>query len=350
MSLKGKLLICTESWSKDELDKVIELALLMKKDRLNPRWRRSLDGKTFVMLFHNQSLRTHLSFETAVYELGGHSIYRAPHMGWIKKPTEQGSSGEHIKDAIRVISRYAHGIGIRVILDAVQHYGEGHKILQEYAKWSNIPVISMADDRFHPCQGLADIMTWSNWFNQFEPRRVPDALNGKNLLLTWGKSGLTRPWSSVQSHLSLASRYGMNITLAYPNGYDLDPAVVEKAKYYCEQNQKSFRITHDPDAGYEHANVVFVRNWISKEAYSSGKLNYEDEIAKALALNKWTVTNNKMARTNNAIFCNPMPVDRGLEADDSVIDSAQSLIYEVAENRLHIQKALMHLLMGEDLE
>jgi len=346
MSLKGKHLICTESWSKDELDKVIELALHMKKNRLNPEWRHSLDGKTFVMLFHNQSLRTHLSFDTAVYELGGHTIYRTPQMGWIKT-MEKNSSGEHIKDAIRVISRYAHGIGIRLILDAVKRYGDGHKILQEYVKWSTIPVISMADDRFHPCQGLADIMTWSDWFNQSEHTGVSNSLNGKNLLLTWGKSGLARPWSSFQSHLLLASRYGMNITLAYPEGYDPDHNVIEQAKNHCERNKKSFRITHDADTGYENTNVVYVRNWISKEAYSSEKLNYENEIAKALTYNDWTVTGKKMARTDNAVFCNPMPVDRGLEAEDSVIDSVQSLIYEVAENRLHVQKALMYLLMGD---
>ena len=335
--------ITTEDWETEKLMNIINLASEMKLTRYSPEWQNILKNKTFIMLFYNASLRTHLSFEIAAHELGAHPIYRTPQMGWIKTDKKQ-TSGESIQDAIKVMSRYAHGIGIRLTLDAISKYGEGNRILREYAKYSTIPVINMADDMFHPCQGLADLMGWVERTNS--ERLDMSSLKGKKLLLTWASSGLARPFASVQSHLLLAARFGMNVTLAYPESYDLDPNICQKAEHYCKQNNNHFEITHDPDIGYHDADVVYARNWITPSAYKSGRLDYNAEVKKALDNPLWKVTVKRMAKTNAALFANPMPVDRGIEAEDAVIDSHKSVIYDVAENRLHIQKAVLALTMA----
>lgn len=335
--------ITTEDWDKQALLKILDLAANTKLNRHSSDWSNILKDKTFIMLFYNASLRTHLSFEIAAKELGAHPIYRTPQMGWIKTDHKQ-VSGESIQDAIKVMSRYAHGIGIRLTLDAIKEYGEGNRVLREYAKYSRIPIINMADDMFHPCQGLADLMGWAERSSK-GPLNI-ESLKGKKLLLTWASSGLARPFASVQSHLLLAARFGMNITLAHPEPYTLDPNICQKAEQYCKQNNNHFEIIHDPDSGYTNADVVYARNWISPHAYDSGELDYEKEVKQALNNPSWKVTVKRMAKTNAALFANPMPVDRGIEAEDAVIDSNKSVIYDVAENRLHIQKAVLASTIG----
>jgi ornithine carbamoyltransferase len=348
VKLYGKHLLSTQDWHKEELSTALRLAALMKQEPEHVFWRQILTQKSFLMLFYNPSLRTHLSFETAATQLGGHAQYRTGDMGWVKTTKK---SGESIKDIAQVMSRYVNGIGIRLLMGAVPYYGAGHQTLLEYAAASSVPIISMADDRFHPCQALADLMTWAEWQRETKSSLLDlDALKGKKLLLTWAKSGLTRPWSSVQSHLLLASSFGMNITLARPQGYDLDPEVYQAVRQNCQQQASGFEIIDDPDAGYDRADVVFVRNWISPNAYQNGELQFGAEIDKALAHTQWMTTAQKMKWTNNAIFANPMPVDRGNEVTDEVADGSRSVIYDTAENRLHVQKALMALTMSDALD
>ena len=343
-SLK-KNFICTEEWGNNELFEIIALAKKMKIDPYSELWGNALKNKNFLMIFYNPSLRTHLSFETAVTELGGHAIYRNQAMGWTKTKNSI-SSSESLKDIAKVVSRYVDGVGIRISMDAIHSHGLGHNFILEFAKYADVPVINMADDRFHPCQGLADIMTWAEWYSVKNSEINLNDLNGKTLLLTWGSSGFARPFASVQSHLLLAARFGMNINLAYPKGYDLDKDIIEKAKQYCNDYSRQFNIIHDPDSGYQGSDVVYVRNWVSNEAYKNNQFQYQSEISQALNLSDWIVTKNRMSRTNEAIFSNPMPIDRGREAEDGVIDSKNSVMYDVAENRLHSQKAVLALLMG----
>lgn len=347
MSLYGKHLICTQYWSKNDLLKVLNLAALMKQKPFDPAWTTLLTNKSFLMLFYNPSLRTHVSFETAATQLGGHAQYRAAEMGWIKKTPKQ--SGESIKDAVKVMSRYVNGIGIRITLDAITGYGGGHQTLLEYMHHATVPIINMADDRFHPCQSLSDLMGWAEWLGDGIGNPNFENLKGKKVLITWAKSGLARPWSSVQSHILIASRFGMNVTLARPDGYDLDPEIYDWTQQNCKENNTKFEIINNPDDGYANADVVYVRNWISPNAYKDNQLQKEREIEKALTYTEWMTTQEKMARTNNAIFANPMPVDRGLEVVDEIVDGTRSAIYDVAENRLHVQKAIMALVMSKNL-
>ncbi len=343
MDLYGRDLIVTQEWAEEELRAVLDLAARMKRDRFSPRWTKILAHKTFLIFFYNPSVRTRLSFEAAATELGGHAQFMTPSAGRFKTQTQ---AGETIEDAARVMSRYCCGIGIRILEDKVPYYGAGDEMLREYAHWADVPIINMADDRFHPCQGLADLMGWAEWYGEGPGRPDYENLRGKNFLLTWASGALARSWCSVQEALLIASRFGMNVTLARPDGYDLDPEVYAWVRQNCQVNGTAFRIVNDPESGYEGAHIVYSRNWVSPEAYQDGIFQKQAEIEKALTIPGWTTTAERMARTANAIFTHPMPVDRGSEVTDEVAGGPRSAIYDIAENRLHVQKAIMALTMG----
>jgi N-acetylornithine carbamoyltransferase len=334
MDLYQRDLICTQEWSKAELEAVLELAAKMKRDRFGPQYSNVLRGKTFFMFFYNPSVRTRQSFECAATELGGHAQFLEPEAMRLKTAT---TAGETVEDAAKVMSRYAAGLGIRILEDKVPYYGAGDELLRKYAYWATIPVISMAHDKYHPCQGLADVMGWREHLGD---------LRGKKLLVAWGHGALARSWCSVQEALLIGSRFGMDVTLAHPEGYDLDPQVIEWTRENCAANGRNFETVHDVTSGYEGAHVVYSRHWMSPDTYRDGEFHKQEEIAKALQYPQWICDAAKMALTDDALFTHPMPVDRGHEVTDEVASGPRSVIYDVAENRLHVQKALMALTMG----
>ena len=346
MSLFGKNLICTQDWSFDELMTTLNLAVKMKDSRFHPSWKTVLDARTFIMLFYNYSLRTRISFEAAMLELGGHAQFITPSMMRLKTEAE---AGESIQDAARVMARYAAGIGIRIAESAISNYGEGDQLINEYAKWSTVPIINMANDYYHPCQGLADILGWSEKFGEHEGLPDFEGLKNKTFLLTWAHGGMARTWSSVHESLLLASRFGMNIRVARPDGYDLDPALYKMVDDNCQKHNTSFVTTNDPSASYDDVHVVYSRNWMSPNAYRDNKFQKETEIQNAMNKKDWITTSEKMARTSNAIFTHCMPIDRGFEVTDEVANSERSVIYDVAENRLHVQKAILALTMSQNI-
>lgn len=335
-SLYGRDLICSQEWSLDELMRVIELAEDMKKHRYSPKYANLLKNKTFFMFFFNPSVRTRQSFECAATELGGHAQFLTPEGMRLKG---EGKAGETVEDAANVMSRYAVGIGIRILEDKIKYYGQGDELLREYAHWASVPIINMADDKYHPCQGLADIMGLR--------KHLGKNLKGKKLLLYWGHGALARSWCSVQEAALIYSRFGMDVTIAAPEGYDLDPEVMEMTKKNCEKNGRRFEIIHDPREGYKGAHVVYARNWMSPKAYEGGVFNKQGEIEKALKYTDWICDEEKMKLTDDGLFIHPMPVDRGHEVTDEVASGKRSIIYDVAENRLHVQKAIMALTMSE---
>jgi len=343
MDLYGRDFICTQDWKRDELITALNLAARMKRERFSDRWTHILQDKTFIMFFYNPSVRTRISFEAGLTELGGHAQFMTPSAGRFKT---QKKAGETIEDAAQVMARYAAGIGIRILEDKVPYYGAGDEMLVEYARWSKVPIINMADDRFHPCQALADLMGWGEWYGQGPGRPNYEALRGKKFLLSWGSGALARSWCSVQAALLAASRFGMHVTMAHPAGYDLDPEVIEWTRQNCAEQGNDFEIIHDPDSGYDGAHIVYSRNWVTPAAYQDGVLQKQAEIEKAAAHQGWTTNAERMARTDDAIFTHPMPVDRGSEVTDEVASGPRSAIYDIAENRLHVQKAVMALTMG----
>lgn len=337
-------IICTEDLTKEEILSIIQLATKMKKDPNNKKWLNCLSHKNFIMLFFSPSVRTHLSFSTAATALGGHAQYITSAMGRFKS---RFADGETIEDVAQVMSKFSCGIGIRIMENEISFYGEGNSIIREYAKWAEVPVINMADDKCHPCQAMADVMGWAEWLNGKPSKDANmECLRGKKLLLTWGKGSLARSWNSPQASLLLASRLGLNITIARPEGYDLDGEIYHKVKNHCRINNSNFNIIDDPDAGYKDADIVYSRHWLSSNAYADGRLQKQTEINQALNLKNWMTTKKKMEWTNNAIFTHPMPVDRDNEVESEIASGTRSAIYTIAENRLHIGKAVLGLTMG----
>lgn len=331
MDLYGKDLITTQDWGKEWLDEVLALAKDMKKHRYEEPYTEILKYKTFFMFFYNPSVRTRQSFEAAATELGGHAQFLEPKAMRLKSKDK---AGETIEDAASIMSRYGVGLGIRILEDAVEQYGDGEALLREYAKYASIPIVSMAHDKYHPCQGLADLMGLQEHMGD---------VKGKKITVMWGYSSMVRSWSSVQEDILLLPRYGMNLTVAYPEGFDLDPEVIETAKNNAEKAGAKFEMTHDRFEAVRGADVVYSRNWMSPKRYAVGK---EEDQKSALQYKDWKFTSELDNLTNKAYYIHPMPVDRGNEVDDEVASGPRSIIYDIGENRLHAQKAIMALTMA----
>jgi len=337
--LFGKHLLCTQDWGVDELIRALELAEDMQKERFSGKYFDVLKMRTYMMFFYNPSVRTRQSFECAATELGGHAQFLEPKSMRLKTKK---TAGETVEDAAQVMARYGAGVGIRILEDKIGAYGEGQKLLEDYCKWSPVPIHSMAHDKFHPFQGLADVMGLKKHL------KTPDYnFKGKKILQVWGKGALARSWCSVQESILINSRLGMDVCLAHPEGFDLDPEVIAMVKANCKANGAEFEIVNDVDEAYDDSvDVVYSRNWMTAGAYKGGEFDKPGEIEKSLQHTDWICDAPKMAKTNNALFIHPMPIDRGNEVSDDVASGPRSIVYDVAENRLHVQKAVMALTMG----
>ena len=335
--LYGRDLITTQDWSVEEIEKALELAFEFKVNRYDHQLNNSLDRRTFFMFFYNPSVRTRQSFEAAVTELGGHAQFLEPKSMRLKTSK---SAGETIEDAAQVMSRYAVGVGIRILETALEYYGQGDEILRQYAANSTVPILSMAHDKFHPFQGLADVMGYR--------QHAGKNLKGK----VWGKGALVRSWCSIQESILINSRLGMDVTLAYPPGYDLDPEVIKSCEANAEASDSTFEIVHDLEEGYKNADIVYSRNWMTSNFYDDMSKHGVDtakknEIEKAAKHDDWIANSEWMSKTNDAFFTHCGPVDRNAEVTDEVCDGPKSIVYDVAEARLHVQKAVMALTMGK---
>ncbi len=340
-SLYGRDLITTQDWSVDEIEKALNLAFEFKGNRYDHPLNNCLDRRTFFMFFYNPSVRTRQSFEAAATELSGHAQFLEPKSMRLKSSK---SAGETVEDAAQVMSRYAVGIGIRILETAIDYYGQGEELLRQYATNASVPIVSMAHDKYHPFQGLADVMGYR--------QHAGKNLKGKKLLQVWGKGALVRSWSSVQESILMNSRLGMDVTLAYPQGYDLDPGVIKMCEENAAASDSTFEIVHDLEDGYKNADIVYSRNWMTSNFYDDmNKFGVDEakkrEIAKASKHDDWITTKDWMTKTNDAFFTHCGPVDRNAEVTDEVCDSKKSIVYDVAEARLHVQKAVMALTMGK---
>ena len=343
--LFGKDVVTTQELSVAEIEEILSLAVKMKANRYGAPYNDMLAYKTFIMFFYNPSLRTRQSFEAGATELGGHAQFiepKAMRLRSVKKGVEV--AGETIHDAAKVMARFAVGIGIRILETSVDNYGDGNKILREYAKYADVPIINMADDIYHPCQGLADVMGMRE-HNGSMPTK------GKTLLQTWAKGALARSYCSVHESLLINSRLGVNIKLAYPDDdYALPENIIEMVKKNCASSGAKFEIVKgDPKAGYKGADYVYSRNWFGKDFYEIGK---EAEIKRATEekFSDWICDEAKMKIANpQAKFVHPMPVDEDSEATREINQGPRSIVVDIAENRLHVQKAIMALTMSEKM-
>lgn len=320
--LKGKHLITTQDWSVQELESLFELAAELKQARKDGDATRVLDLKTLYMIFFDASTRTRNSFETGITQLGGHGIYLSPDKMQI-------SHGEQAGDTAKVLSRYGEGIAIRHCA-----YGEGNAYLNAIAEHASVPVLNMQCDIYHPCQILADYLTIKEKFGE---------TRGLKLGVAWTCApDYLRPISVPQSLILMMPRFGIDVTLAYPPECKLMPQIEAKAKANAEAAGSKFEITHTFEDAFEDADVVIPKSW--------GPLltttDFEEGASIMRQYDTWVCDAERMALgKDHMIYMHPLPADRGREVTDEVIDGPQSVVFDEAENRLHVQKALMALTM-----
>jgi N-acetylornithine carbamoyltransferase len=320
--LKGRDFLSTQDWSVDELETLFSVAARLKADRMAGLPTRLLEDKTLYMIFFDSSTRTRNSFETGITQLGGHGIYLSPDKMQI-------SHGENARDTANVLSRYGEAIAIRHCA-----FGEGNAYLSEVARHSSVPVLSMQCDVYHPCQILADYLTI---------REKLGDTRGLKLGVGWTSApNYVRPISVPQSLILMMPRFGIDVTLAYPPEFRLQPEIEEQARRNAEAAGTRFEISHRFEDAFEDADVVIPKSW--------GPLVHTRDHAEGIRLIEaypdWRCDATRMALgRDHLLYMHPLPADRGSEVTDEVIDGPQSVVYDEAENRLHVQKALMALTM-----
>ena len=332
--LKGRDLISEVDWSKEEYDIAIKLTDHLKSMYYSGQPHPYLQYKTFAMMFFASSTRTRMSFETAMTQLGGHAQFISPKTLRLSLEDKPGA-GETIKDTAKAMSRFCDGIGIRLLDDAINYYGHGDAVIRKFAEFADVPVINMASDINHPCQSLTDIYTIMEKLG--DPK-------GKKIVITWAYSPWIRGRCSVQGTALIAAMYGMEVVIAHPPEYDLDPKVMDQCRKLASASGGSFEITNDMDKALDGATIVFPRNWYTGRRYEIGK---DEELKIAQKYRDWRYTVERQKRlTNPGYLLHCMPVDRGNEVDPEVCDNDLSWIYDQAENRLHTQKAILTLTLG----
>lgn len=327
--LHGKHFITDDEWSIDELMTVLAVAKDLKKKFALGESHRYLLDKTLFMIFFEQSTRTRNSFEAGMTQLGGHAHDLTPEKMQI-------SHGEEARDTAKVLSRYGHGISVRNCV-----FGKGNDYIREMAANSSIPVFNMQCDIYHPCQILADLMTILEVFN--------GDIKKKKICVSWAYApSYTKPMSVPQSLILLMSRFGMDVTLAHPEEFYLMPDIVEKARKNANDAGVKFEITHNMDEAFEGAHVLYPKSWGCLQYLKDKKITDKEESMKIAAKYKnWICDERRMALAHkDGVYMHCLPADRNNEVTDAVLDGPQSIVYDEAENRLHVQKALMALTMG----
>lgn len=323
--------LSTAELEKSDLDQLIESALRFKKGADNSK---PLTGKSVALVFFNPSLRTRASMQVGIYELGGNAVVLEPGgTSWTLEHREgavmDGDKTEHIAEFVRVLERYCIAIGVRTFA-ALKNWTEERTdpILNAFAKYASVPVINLESAMHHPCQAMADMMTIRESLGE----------GRKRVVLTWAWHPKALPMAVPNSFALAAAQMGHDVVIAQPKGYELDEEVIEISRAKATASGGSFEVAHDIDKAFDGAEVIYAKSWGSKNFYGNSE---QDIVNRWQYRNKWIVDDAKMARTDDAIFMHCLPVRRNVIVTDSVIDSAASVVIDEAENRLHVQKAVM---------
>ena len=343
-TFKGKDFMTLLDWSKEEVETILDVSLdLKRRYAMGERHDHLLPAKTLFMIFYNQSLRTRNSFEAGMTQLGGHAHYLDP--GKIYTPALEGRevaySTERVSDVARVLSRMGDGIAIRCYGDPVDwEYGGAHAMLQEFARWSDIPVLNMEDDKYHPFQALADILTVKEKFGTFR---------GVKFVMSWAYSpSVHKPRAVPQSAIIAATMMGCETILAHPKGMELDPEVLKSCQELAAKSGGSFSITNDMKEAFRGAHVVYPKAWAATPIFQPPVgANDPKETQRIFDQHKDWICDSKMMELIDpeGIYLHCLPCDRGYEVTNDVIDGPQSAAFDEAENRLHVEKAVMNLVM-----
>lgn len=297
-----KHLLRLEQMTVQEFESILTLARVIRDKAKRGVPHRTLEGKVLAMIFEKPSTRTRVSFEVGMYQLGGTSLY-------LESGSTQLGRGESIPDTARVLSRYVDAVVIRAY---------SHEAVEEFARFSSVPVINGLTDRFHPCQILSDLFTLQERLGGIRQLRVAYVGDGNNVANSW---------------IEAANVLGFRLVLACPEGYYPDPGVLGKAS-------KNVLLERDPRKAVKGAQVVYTDVWVSM-----GQESEKEERKRLFA--PYQVNEALLERAApDAVVMHCLPAHRGMEITDEVMDGARSIVFDQAENRLHVQKAVLELLMG----
>jgi ornithine carbamoyltransferase len=310
MALKGKNLLTIGDLSVGEVATIMDVARKIKKKQKDGETHKYLSGKTLGMIFHKASTRTRVSFEVGFWQLGGHPLY-------LNEAATQMGRGEEMRDTARVLSRYVDGIMIRTF---------GHNIVEELAKYATVPVINGLTDKFHPCQALTDIFTFMEHKGTIKGRKLVYVGDGNNM---------------AHSLMLACAKTGVHFVCASPKDYEPDPAILARAQLLGEETGCSINVTEDPMKAAENADALYTDVWASMGMEQEQSIR--QEALSDYQINKYLLK----AAKPDAIVMHCLPAHRGEEITDEVMESSQSVIFDQAENRLHVQKAIMALLMSD---
>jgi N-acetylornithine carbamoyltransferase len=322
-------MISTINMTREQIEKVMESALRFKRgaDVSKP-----LAGKSVALVFFNPSLRTRASMQVGIYELGGNAVVLEPGgTSWTLEhrvgQVMDADKTEHVAEFVRVLERYCVAIGVRTFA-ALKDWQEERTdpVLKAFAAYASVPIINLESAMHHPCQSLADMLTI----------REKLGIGRKRVVLTWAWHPKPLPMAVPNSFALAAAQMGHDLVIAHPPGYDLDEELIDSLGANVE-------ITNDIDAALTGAEVIYAKSWGSKQFYGNTD---QDIKTRAQYRSKWIVDEEKMSRTNDAIFMHCLPVRRNVIVTDGVIDSPASVVIDEAENRLHVQKAILAGLLG----
>ena len=325
--------LALEDWAPDQIEALLTLAARVKRGEITG----GLERKVLAMVFMDPSLRTRTSFETAMFLHGGHAVVLEPGKGSWALETEPGAvmdgdRVEHLIEAARVLGRYADALGIRSFPRGSDWaVARRDAILRDFARHCEKPVINLESARRHPCQALADAMTLRE--------KLGDTA-GKRFVLTWAWHPKALPTAVPASAALAAARLGMEIVIARPEGYELDPEDTALIRRIAQQAGGEFvHIIDDPDDALVGADAVYVKSWGSVKLYGRP----EEEAAQRAALRDWRLTPGRLRSTRGGrgVVMHCLPVRRNVEIDDAVLDGPNSVVVDQAENRLHAQRALL---------
>jgi N-acetylornithine carbamoyltransferase len=322
--LRGRDLIGDLDFTREEVETVLEVAFDLKRKRALNEPHPYLRDKVLAMLFFFSSTRTRGSFEAGMAQLGGHAAF-------IESRTTQISHGDTEKEMGDIFGRYFDGIAIRHC-----DWGIGNRYLNLVAEASRVPVLNMQCEIYHPFQILADLMT-------IYEKKGRDLL-GKKIVVSWAyASSYLKPISVPQSLILQMPRFGLDVVLAHPPEFELMPEIMEQARAQANKYKTGFEVTDSMEDGFRDADIVYAKSWgplLTTTDPGEGK-KMQDKYE------SWITDERKMALAkDDAIYMHPLPADRNIEVTDAVIDGEQSVVFDEAENRMHVQKAVMALTMA----
>jgi N-acetylornithine carbamoyltransferase len=325
--------LTTEDYRRAEIEELLALAADFKRAPRSTR----LAGKTIALVFFNPSSRTRTSFDVGINQLGGHAVILEPGKGaWPiafdaieDHAVMDGDEEEHVREVARVLSRYCDLIGVRAFPKFKRWEDDREdRVVRSFAAHATVPVINL-ETIVHPCQELALALTL---------REKLGPLDGKRFTLTWTYHPKPLNTAVANSALIIAAKLGMEVTLLCPTPeYALDARFLDAARSYARENGRAVTVTHDLERGYRGAQVVYAKSWGALPYFG----RWEEERPIREKHRHFMVDAAKMALTDGGYFSHCLPVRRNVKVTDEVIDSPRSLVIEEAENRLHVQKAVM---------